>query len=205
MSTTIKPINKTFTAGKWMPRDRETLVNWMQKVMDKAEKDTGPLLPVVENLKNFIETDAKAYMFFNQMFDEVPADKKKTLLGLPQVRDYQHMLRLFNVILTHAPSFNETGFVGFPFNAILDWSMATTGRLGRVHQRQSQRPHQGDSGCVGNVPAFAGKRLRPERPSAKRLVRGRRQKSAAEFRRRVRLRSVEAALRLQLMGSLLRA
>ena len=127
MSTTIKPINKTFTAGKWMPRDRETLVNWMQKVMDKAEKDTGPLLPVVENLKNFIETDAKAYMFFNQMFDEVPADKKKTLLGLPQVRDYQHMLRLFNVILTHAPSFNETGFVGFPFNAILDWSMATTG------------------------------------------------------------------------------
>lgn len=205
MSTTIKPINKTFTAGKWMPRDRETLVNWMQKVMDKAEKDTGPLLPVVENLKNFIETDAKAYMFFNQMFDEVPADKKKTLLGLPQVRDYQHMLRLFNVILTHAPSFNETGFVGFPFNAILDWSMATTGRLGRVHQRQGQRPHQGDSGCVGNVPAFAGERLRPERPPAKRLVRGRRQKSAAEFRRRVRLRSVEAALRLQLMGSLLRA
>ena len=78
-------------------------------------------------------------------------------------------------------------------------------RLGRVHQRQGQRPYQGDSGCMGNVPAFAGERLRPERPSAKRLVRGRRQKSAAEFRRRVRLRSVEAALRLQLMGSLLRA
>lgn len=114
MSTTIKPINKTFTAGKWMPRDRETLVNWMQKVMDKAEKDTGPLLPVVENLKNFIETDAKAYMFFNQMFDEVPADKKKTLLGLPQVRDYQHMLRLFNVILTHAPSFNGNRFRRIP-------------------------------------------------------------------------------------------
>lgn len=127
MNTTNKPINKTFIASKWMPRDRETLTNWMKKIMAKAEKDTGPLLPVVENFKNFIETDAKAYMFFNQMFDEVPAEKSRMLTGVPQVRDYQHMLRLFNVILTHAPSFDETGFVGFPFNAILDWSMATTG------------------------------------------------------------------------------
>ena len=47
--------------------------------------------------------------------------------GVPQVRDYKHMLQLFNVIMTHAPSFDETGLVGFPFNAILDWSMATTG------------------------------------------------------------------------------
>ncbi|MGE4565466.1 MAG: phosphatidylserine decarboxylase family protein [Victivallaceae bacterium] len=122
-----KPINKTFAAGKWMPRDRETLTRWMEKIMEKAEKDTGPLLPVVENFKNFIENDAKAYMFFNQMFDEVPENRKTTLVGVPQVRDYQHMLRLFNVIMTHAPEFNETGFVGFPFNAILDWSMATTG------------------------------------------------------------------------------
>ncbi|WP_294505224.1 phosphatidylserine decarboxylase family protein [uncultured Victivallis sp.] len=127
MSSAVKPIDKTFAAGKWMPRDRETLVAWMKKIMARAEKDTGPLLPVVENLKNFIENDAKAYMFFNQMFDEVPANKSKALPDLPQVRDYQHMLRLFNVILTHAPSFDETGFVGFPFNAILNWSMATSG------------------------------------------------------------------------------
>ena len=37
------------------------------------------------------------------------------------------MLRMFNVILTHAPSFDESGLIGFPFNAILDWSMATVG------------------------------------------------------------------------------
>ena len=60
MSSAVKPINKTFAAGKWMPRDRETLVAWMKKIMAKAEKDTGPLLPVVENFKNFIENDAKA-------------------------------------------------------------------------------------------------------------------------------------------------
>lgn len=127
MSTTVKPMNKTFAAGRWMPRDRETLAAWMRKIMAKAEKDTGPLKPVVEDLKNFIENDAEAYMFFSQMFSEVPERKVESPTGLPQVRDYQHMLRLFNVILNHAPEFSENGLVGFPFNAILDWSMATAG------------------------------------------------------------------------------
>lgn len=126
-ATTPKPMNKMFTAGKWMPRDRETLSKWMGKIIEKASKDTGPLWPVVEDFKNFIENDAKAYMFFTQMFEEVPADKSKSPIGLPQVDDYRHMLRLFNVIITHAPDFDETGFVGFPFNAIFNWSMATAG------------------------------------------------------------------------------
>ena len=127
MSNLIKPMHKTFTVGKWMPSDQETLSAWLKKIMEKADKDTGPLLPSVENLKNFIETDAKAYMFFTQMFDQVSRKVKESPTGLPQVRDYQHMLRLFNAIMTHAPEFDETGLVGCPFNAILDWSMATTG------------------------------------------------------------------------------
>lgn len=81
MSTTIKPINKTFTAGKWMPRDRETLVNWMQKVMDKAEKDTGPLLPVVENLKNFIETDARPTCFSTRCSTKFRRTRRKPCSG----------------------------------------------------------------------------------------------------------------------------
>ena len=127
MNTPQKPINKTYLAGKWMPSDQQTLNAWMKKIMDKGEKDTGPLLPVIQNLKNFIETDSKAYMFFTQMFDQVSAKEKTSPSGMPQVRDYNHMLRLFNVIMTHAPEFDESGLVGFPFNAILDWSMATTG------------------------------------------------------------------------------
>ncbi len=127
MSAKMKPMNKTFAAGKWMPKDQDVLTAWMKKIMAKAEKDVGPLKPVVEDLKNFIENDAEAYMFFNQMFSEVPGTKRESPTGLPQVRDYQHMLRLFNVILSHAPAYSEDGLVGFPFNAILDWSMATVG------------------------------------------------------------------------------
>ena len=35
------------------------------------------------------------------------------------------MLELFNYLLTTAPAFNESGMVGVPFNAILDWPMGT--------------------------------------------------------------------------------
>ncbi len=127
MKDVMKPRNKTFTVGKWMPSDYETLRAWMEKIMVKAEQSEAPLLPVIENFKNFIETDPKAYMFFTQMFDQVAHTHKTSPADLPQVRDYHHMLQLMNVIMTHAPDFDETGLVGFPFNAILDWSMATKG------------------------------------------------------------------------------
>ena len=35
------------------------------------------------------------------------------------------MLKLFNQILTHAPEYDDTGLVGTPINAILDWAMGT--------------------------------------------------------------------------------
>jgi len=127
MSTQLKPCDKTFTIGKWMPSDQKTLTEWLLRIMSKAEKSNEPLLPSIENFKNFIETDPKAYMFFNQMFDQVARDKPQSPGGLPQVRDYHHMLQMMNVIMTHAPDFDETGLVGCPFNAIFDWSMATEG------------------------------------------------------------------------------
>jgi phosphatidylserine decarboxylase len=123
MTLANQPRKKTYLIGNWMPSDMSTLANWMRKIIAKAEVDNEQLLPSVQALKDFIESNPKAYMFFNQMFDQV--NKKQSPAGLPQVRDYQHMLALFNVIMRHAPDFDETGLVGFPFNAILDWSMAT--------------------------------------------------------------------------------
>lgn len=109
MAIIDKPKNKTYLIGNWMPSDQATLVNWMRKIINKAEISNAPLLPSIQNLKNFIESNPKAYMFFNQIFDI--ADKKDRPNELPQVRDYQHMLELFNVIMTHAPDFDETGLV----------------------------------------------------------------------------------------------
>jgi phosphatidylserine decarboxylase len=126
--TASEPSTRTpYCVGRWMPSDQAVLNTWLEKIHARAEDQTGPLLPAVQQLKTLIETDATAYMVFAQMFDQVPARRKKSPSGLPQVRDYEHMLRLFNVIMTEAPEYNDTGVVGFPFNAILDWSMDTVG------------------------------------------------------------------------------
>jgi phosphatidylserine decarboxylase len=89
------------------------------------------LHPVIEEFKALIESEAEIYMLFHQMFTQVPHkppyDQDPT--GKPQVRDYHRMLQLINAILTKAPEFNElafvVGLVGFPINAIFDWSMGT--------------------------------------------------------------------------------
>lgn len=66
-------------------------------------------------------------MLFHQMFTQIPkkATYKTDPTGAPQVRDYRHMFQLFNHILSTAPEYNNTGLVGFPINAILDWPMGT--------------------------------------------------------------------------------
>lgn len=53
------------------------------------------------------------------------------------------MLRLFNDIITTAPSYEDNDLVGFPINAILDWPMGTPAGLAmfcdpRVNQQFSQ-------------------------------------------------------------------
>ena len=86
-----------------------------------------PLLPVVQELKELIENDPELLMLFTQMFEEVPlkAPYLNDPTGKPQIRSYQQMLQEMSRILTQAPEFNQTGLVGFPLNAILNWPMAT--------------------------------------------------------------------------------
>lgn len=115
--------------GQWLPRSQAVLDRWLGDLIAETEKRPKPLHPIIEDLKALIEGDAEIYMLFHQMFEQVPHkppyDKDPT--GAPQVRDYHVMLRLFNAIMTRAPEFNDTGLVGFPINAILDWPMGTSG------------------------------------------------------------------------------
>lgn len=117
-----------YRVGKWLPSDQAFLESWMGKLIAEVDREDRPLHPVVQQFKDFIEGDPEAYMLFNQMFSQVPRKPpyNQNPAGGPQVRDYHHMLRLVNAILTRAPEFNTTGLVGFPINAIFDWSMATT-------------------------------------------------------------------------------
>ncbi len=112
-----------YRVGRWLPSDEAVLDRWLSDLVRKVDLKPAPLHPVVEELGNLIESDPAIYMYFHQMFGQLPDRPQfdKTPIGTRQVRDYKHMLRLISAILTTAPSFNKTGLVGFPINAILDW------------------------------------------------------------------------------------
>jgi phosphatidylserine decarboxylase len=118
-----------YQVGKWLPSDQKTLDAWRAELIRDTDALPGdaPLLPVIQDFKDLIEQDPELFMLFTQMFEQVP--RKPPYLsdptGTSQVRDYPHMLRLMNRVLTQAPEFNHTGLVGFPINAILDWPMGT--------------------------------------------------------------------------------
>ncbi|KAK0471498.1 phosphatidylserine decarboxylase-like protein [Armillaria novae-zelandiae] len=127
--------------GGWLPRDHQVFQRWLSKKIAQVDADPQPFHPVIREFQDLIERDAEIYMDFHQMFDQVPTkppyDNDPT--GTCQVRDYMHMLALFNKIITEAPDFEEAdynvGLVGFPINAILDWPMGTPAGLTAFFKR----------------------------------------------------------------------
>ena len=115
-----------YRVGEWLPSDQLILNNWLADLIDEVEANPQPFLPVIQDLQNLIETDAEIYALVTMMFDQVPKKYEFSQYG-KQVRNYMHFLQLLNAIMTKSPTYNDTGCVGFPINAILDWSMGTEG------------------------------------------------------------------------------
>ena len=118
---------RPYRVGQWLPSDPATLNHWLAQLQKEAQHLQKPLHPVLEEFRDLIEQDAELFMLFHQMFEQVPHKPpyNRDPAGKPQVRHYQQMLELMNVVLTKAPEFNRSGLVGFPINAILDWPMGT--------------------------------------------------------------------------------
>ncbi len=114
-----------YLVGQWLPSDQRILNTWVADIVRSS--DDRPLLPVVAEFKDLIESDPELLMLFTRMFEDVPdtAEFRNDPTGAPQIRDYRQMLRALNVILAKAPEFNKTSLVGFPINAILNWPMGT--------------------------------------------------------------------------------
>jgi phosphatidylserine decarboxylase len=119
--------NTVLRVGGWLPSKQETLESWLTELIREVEREKKPLHPVIEEFKWLIEHDPEVYMWITQMIAQVPkrGKYKKDPIGGHQIRDYHQMLELINAVLTKAPEFNKTDLVGFPINAILDWSMGT--------------------------------------------------------------------------------
>lgn len=95
------------------------------------QNEPQKLTPALEEFKELIEGNSRIYMYFVQMFDEIPRKKPywKDPTGQKQIRDYQHMLSVLNHIVTRAPEWTDAaenvGVVGVPMCALFDYPMAT--------------------------------------------------------------------------------
>ena len=117
--------------GSWLPADHRVHKKWLSGIIERVEGNPKELHPVLREFKDLIENNTRIYILVNSMFEEIPTKKpyKNDPVGHKQVRDYHHMLELFNHILTTAPEWSDheysIGMVGTPFNAILDWPMVS--------------------------------------------------------------------------------
>jgi phosphatidylserine decarboxylase len=116
-----------YRVGEWLPSDHATLTAWLEERAAEAHASDADLAPVLVELQELIESQPGIYMLFHGMFTEVPKKPpyNRDPAGKPAVRGYKHMISMLNVVLRTTPEFNETGVVGFPINAILDWAMGT--------------------------------------------------------------------------------
>ncbi|KAK6953817.1 hypothetical protein Daesc_003779 [Daldinia eschscholtzii] len=142
MAAAVPATQGPHRVGGWLPPDSNTMLDWVKKLVQKVDnkaktprrvgREGSPYTEAAKDLQRLIEGSAELRMLASAMFDEVPDKEpyKTDPNGTKQVRSYQHMLALISHIMTEvAPEWNRTqydsGLIGFPFNAILDWPMAT--------------------------------------------------------------------------------
>lgn len=119
----------TSRLGEWLPRNPDDIDRWLKNTIDEAEKKAAPFHPVVREFQHMIESDPVIYMYFKQMFEEQPRFPPPAHSGDVKIKNYHQMLVVINHVLSTAPTYDDTGMVGFPINAILDFPMITQAGL----------------------------------------------------------------------------
>lgn len=119
----------TSRLGGWLPHHPHELNRWLKDTIDEAETRRTAFHPVIEEFRCLIESDPVLYMYFSQMFEQQPRFSPTPGSGDIKLKDYHQMLVVLNHVITTAPTFNTTGMVGCPINAILDFPMITPAGL----------------------------------------------------------------------------
>ncbi|KAH6623640.1 Phophatidylserine decarboxylase-domain-containing protein [Chaetomium tenue] len=118
--------------GAWLPADNRVHREWLGRTIDHIdEHGEKELIPVLREFKQLIEENPRIYMYFTEMWDEIPnkAPYQNDPTGESQIRDYDHMLQVLNHVFGRAPEWTDAaasvGMVGVPMAAIFDYAMGT--------------------------------------------------------------------------------
>jgi phosphatidylserine decarboxylase len=119
----------TSRMGGWLPGDPRHVSKWLEGTIAEAEQRKASLHPVVREFREMIENGPVMNMYFTLMFEEQAHFAPKPGSGDVKLENYEQMLAVMNHVLTTAPTFDTTGMVGCPINAILDYPMITPAGL----------------------------------------------------------------------------
>jgi phosphatidylserine decarboxylase len=118
--------------GAWLPADNRVHREWLDRTIDHIDQHgEKELIPVLREFKQLIEENPRIYMYFTEMWDEIPnkAPYQNDPTGESQIRDYRHMLQVLNHVFGRAPEWTDAaasvGMVGVPMAAIFDYAMGT--------------------------------------------------------------------------------
>jgi phosphatidylserine decarboxylase len=115
--------------GGWLPSNPDQLDLWLKNITEEAETKAAPFHPVIREFEQLIESDPILYMYFTQMFQEQPHRPPPAHSGDIKLKNHHQMLVVLNHVLATAPTYDDTGMVGCPINAILDFPMITPAGL----------------------------------------------------------------------------
>ncbi|KAL6886233.1 Phophatidylserine decarboxylase domain-containing protein [Trichoderma longibrachiatum] len=124
--------------GHWLPENNDVVVDWLRQLLKEIEQDKKKhkhplkLSDPVQQLKDLINSSAELRMLAQAMLDEVPNKEpyNNDPIGNKQIKSLDDLYLCFDKVMTSkAPIWRkleyDVGLVGFPFNAVLDWPMAT--------------------------------------------------------------------------------
>jgi phosphatidylserine decarboxylase len=121
--TGVHPARKsTFRAGHWLPEEPDVLQAWLHNFKTRAAAREANRHPVIQEFADLIESDPIVRLYFTSMITEVPRSSKYRVRHLDSI---EQMLSLMNTVLTYAPEFEDSAYVGCPLDAIFDWCMGT--------------------------------------------------------------------------------
>ena len=112
--------------GHWLPKDYHWTRKWLSNLIDHAAKNDKPLKHELRQFQELVDGDVNLKVLAFLMFTEVPHKEPycHDPLGKPQVRNFDHILRLINHIMDSGPRWStiadKIGLISFPINAILD-------------------------------------------------------------------------------------
>lgn len=118
-----KPPHARQHHGRWLP-SRDVISGWVGSLRKQCDFKR-PLSPSVAAFKKLLEENWQLMRLAEKMITEVPRKYSHNPSHNPCLKSVDEMLCLINQAIRSPPPFQNSELVGFPINAILDWTMGT--------------------------------------------------------------------------------